>query len=443
MFLKHTISVFATQIVAFALTFATSAVLARALGPTGKGQLALLGTVVMIASLIGDLGLGPALIFYLNRHKAARSVIASTGLSMRVLFIFVVMVIAASLAPWLVQHVLKEQVTVSLLLLSIFLMPLTTLSIALSVLLVGLGEIGKYNYAGIISRGTQLTFIIVLLSLAFLSVPSAIIVAGLSSGCAAAFAFWGLRQSGLHLYPAISKNWLRAFLSYGARAWVGNILQFFNYRLDIFVVNYFIGAAGVGQYSLAVTMAEVVWYIPSAVSTVLFPKTAGDWDTATRFTPIVARNTSLIVVLAAIGLGTISLPFIRTVYGEAFVPSVMPLLALLPGVVLLGVGKVLASDLAGRGKPQYGTWSASAALALTLLFDLLLIPRMGITGAGIASSLSYGLSSMVLLFLYVRLSGNTVSSVLLIQPSDLHRYSDLCEKYAKRFKLFVRRQQQS
>lgn len=430
MFLKRTASVFVTQIITLILMLVTSVILARALGPAGKGQVALLSTIGMIVSLIGNLGIGAAATYYLNRAKEARAMIASNALSIQLGLTFLVLAIIIGLAPWLVSHVLKEQVTLPLLLLGLFLVPLTTLSGVLNGLLVGLGEIGKYNYSNITLRGTQLVFIIILLSLTLLSVAGAIIITGLSSACAAALGFYWLRQSGLHLRPHVSKSWIRAFLSYGTKAWVGNILQYFNYRLDTFIVNYFIGAAGLGQYSLAVTMAEFVWYIPNAVSTVLFPKTAADWDTATRFTPIASRNTALIMTLGAIGLGIVSFPFIRTVYGEEFVPSVMPLLALLPGIIFLGVGKVLASDLAGRGKPHYGTFSASAGLILTIIFDFLLIPTIGITGAGIASSLSYGLSSMVLLYLYVRLSGNTVSSVLLIQSSDLQRYLGIWKKYA-------------
>ena len=115
-------------------------------------------------------------------------------------------------------------------------------------------------------------------------------------------------------------------------------------------------------------------------------------------------------------------------YGKRFIPAIGPLLALLPGIVILSVGKVLASDLSGRGKPQYGAVGAVASLVVTVILDFLLIPRMGITGAGVASSLSYAVNTLVLLFYYVRLSGNSASSVLLIRQQDLIVYRDLWER---------------
>jgi O-antigen/teichoic acid export membrane protein len=165
----------------------------------------------------------------------------------------------------------------------------------------------------------------------------------------------------------------------------------------------------------------MIWFIPGAVGIVLFPKTAADWDTATHFTPPVARITGFVTMACAVGLAILGLPVIRVLYGRAYLPAFAPLLALLPGIVCLSVGKVLAGDLAGRGKPHYGTASAVCGLVMTLVLDLVLVPRIGIVGAGIASSIAYATSSSVLVLLYVRLSGNKPGTVLFINRSDLER----------------------
>ena len=73
---------------------------------------------------------------------------------------------------------------------------------------------------------------------------------------------------------------------------MGNVLQFFNYRLDLFLVNYFLGPSGVGIYTVAVSMGEMLWYLPNAVSFVIFPKAANTSKEAmNRFTPRVSRHT--------------------------------------------------------------------------------------------------------------------------------------------------------
>lgn len=65
------------------------------------------------------------------------------------------------------------------------------------------------------------------------------------------------------------------------------------------------------------------------------------------------------------------------------------MLALLPGVILLGGAKVLTNEIAGWGYPQYNSFNAGVALILTVILDLILIPRFGILGAALASSIAY------------------------------------------------------
>src|SRR5262249_57858927 len=60
----------------------------------------------------------------------------------------------------------------------------------------------------------------------------------------------------------------------GLRGQAGNVAAFFNYRLDVFVVNYFLDAAHVGLYSLGVVISEGLWQIPAAAAVALFSRTA-------------------------------------------------------------------------------------------------------------------------------------------------------------------------
>lgn len=71
----------------------------------------------------------------------------------------------------------------------------------------------------------------------------------------------------------------------------------------MFIVNYFVGVTNVGLYSIAVAIAELLWYVPQAVATILFPRTAATGaEKAKLFTPKVCRNTFLITLVAALGL---------------------------------------------------------------------------------------------------------------------------------------------
>jgi O-antigen/teichoic acid export membrane protein len=97
----------------------------------------------------------------------------------------------------------------------------------------------------------------------------------------------------------------------------------------------------------------------------------------------------------AIGVG--SSLFLPLVFGERFRPSVAIVWLLLPGTVALSLGRVAASDLSGRGKSGYSSVFSVNALVVTVVLDLLLIPRIGINGAAIASSVAYSTNAVLLL----------------------------------------------
>ena len=83
------------------------------------------------------------------------------------------------------------------------------------------------------------------------------------------------------------------------------------------------------------------------------------------------------------------------------------MLLLLPGVVLLGGAKVLTNEIAGRGYPHYNSLNSGLALVLTVIFDLVLIPRYGVVGAALASSLAYTAIFFTAIGFYLTVSRGT------------------------------------
>jgi O-antigen/teichoic acid export membrane protein len=214
-----------------------------------------------------------------------------------------------------------------------------------------------------------------------------------------------LRRAGGVLRPRWNVSVLRSTLAFGLRGYVGNVLQFFNYRLDMLLVNAFLGPAGVGIYSVSVRFAEMLWYLPNAVSFVIFPKAAASKPEAmNRFTPRVFRITLGLTVLGALGLGLVGRPIIVLIYSSTFASAYLPLLALLPGVVLLGGAKVLTNEIAGRGYPHYNSINAGLSLLITIALDLLLIPRFQVLGASLASTAAYTASFLAAGVFYMAVS---------------------------------------
>jgi O-antigen/teichoic acid export membrane protein len=220
---------------------------------------------------------------------------------------------------------------------------------------------------------------------------------GLLAGCLIAGVILRSSFRGFWKIAAARPNLLPT-LSFAMRGQFGLVASFFNYRLDVFVVNYFLNTAQLGLYALGVIISEALWQIPAAAAVALFPRTARTLEAgAERFTSSIIRQVLVIATVGAMVIGIGSSLFLPLIFGERFRASIAIVWLLLPGTVALSLGRVAASDLSGRGKSGYSSVFSTVALLVTIGLDFFLIPRIGIQGAAIASSAAYSTNALLLL----------------------------------------------
>ncbi|HEY5625413.1 MAG TPA: oligosaccharide flippase family protein, partial [Dehalococcoidia bacterium] len=153
--------------------------------------------------------------------------------------------------------------------------------------------------------------------------------------------------------PTVNWKALRAQASFGSRSHFGWILQALNHRLDVFMIAAMVGTGGVGHYLVGVNLAELTWWVPLALGTALFPKaSAMDSESNFEMSAVACRRTLVVTMLAGLGLLIVAPTAIPLVYGGDFVPSVTVFLILLPSGLFYTVHKVLGSSLSAHGMPQ-------------------------------------------------------------------------------------------
>ena len=84
---------------------------------------------------------------------------------------------------------------------------------------------------------------------------------------------------------------MRSLLAYGIQAHVGTVALFLAYRVDILLVNYFLGPAAAGVYSVALTLSEVLRAIPEAGQMAIYARTAADGQL-----PVIGSMTRVILI---------------------------------------------------------------------------------------------------------------------------------------------------
>jgi O-antigen/teichoic acid export membrane protein len=381
---------FFTQLMNLILAIINAAIIARWLGPEGKGIIALVMLVPGLLGLFLSGGVSAANVYLAGSRSRDIPSLTENSVKFALLstIIGIFIVITSIGTGWLSR--LVPGINNWLIMLAMVGLPIGLLNGHLSAVLQGLQRILTVNKINLTQALTTVA-LTVLFVMGFGMDLSGPILSSLAAGMIGlALLIIVLSRAGGVFKPRWNPSGMGATLSFGLRGHLGNLFQFFNYRLDTFFVNYFIGAGEVGIYSVSVGLAELLWYLPNAVGFVIFPKaTATKPEVLRAFTPRVFWITLGITALGAIGLVILGKSLIQVVYSLNFVGAYLPMLVLLPGVILLGGAKVLTNEIAGRGYPQYNSLNAGIALILTVILDLILIPRFGILGAALASSIAY------------------------------------------------------
>jgi O-antigen/teichoic acid export membrane protein len=211
-------------------------------------------------------------------------------------------------------------------------------------------------------------------------------------------------------------------LAYALPCYFGNLVQFLNYRLDIFFVNYFAGQQTLGLYTLAVGLAQLVWLPSNAIASVLLPKIAGKQELISHNANLADQATRLtlcIRIVAGISLSVAGIVLIPLLFGLEFQQSIVLLFAIMPGIIAISPALVLASYIAGIGKPRINLFISVIALLFTLVLDLVLIPRFGAIGASFASTVSYSVTTALTIKFFLRESKIHIGNLFWITGEDV------------------------
>ena len=270
----------------------------------------------------------------------------------------------------------------------------------------------------------------------WLTIKSVIWILFVTTLLGTAGGLWVLLKSDDKWTTELSLGFLKRSLRFGGWVMLTTAAGFLVYRADQGILGYMVTPAEVGWYAIAVSLAEQLKLVPNSISSAFVPYLANNATVAQSMVPRVFRLTLISGCALLTGfavIGAVGIPF---VYGAGFASSVPPFLALLPGVVFLGAGSVLVGDLLVRDMPHLGALRSWISLALNIVLNLILIPTLGILGAALASTVSYFVAFLLNAYFYLRVTGvawqelvprsTDVRDILRTVGSVLRRYPLSC-----------------
>lgn len=193
-----------------------------------------------------------------------------------------------------------------------------------------------------------------------------------------------------------------------------NILHFLNQRADLFFVQAYHGPAEVGLYALAVSLAQTVLFLSSALAIPLLPQIAAATipREAEEAAAAACRRFVLLGGSGALVLAAAAFWVVPAVFGRAFSTSLVPLFFLLPGMIAFGLTNLLISYFAGTKQNKVNLRVSILGLLLTVAGNLTLTRSLGAPGAALVSSLAYTGMAAASIHVFTRSTGVSVRRVL-------------------------------
>ncbi|MFA9425181.1 flippase [Natronorubrum sp. A-ect3] len=198
------------------------------------------------------------------------------------------------------------------------------------------------------------------------------------------------------LFSRPTKRFPRAeMLTFNSMSIVLVFLLMSLYHIDIVMLQRFAESSDVGNYRAALTLAEFLWFVPLALQTVYVHSTSELWSNnrhreITELASRTTRYTFLLTAVMAVGLAALADIAVPLYFGSEAEPAVTPLLLLLPGALGFALARPILAVSQGNGTLRYPVAATGTAAVINVTLNAALIPRYGMHGAAIATSVGYG-----------------------------------------------------
>ena len=408
---------FVTRGAGIVLTAIAGIMVARTLGPTGRGIYGLVTSTGLVFAAFAGLGISYAGIYLAGQKRFERQVLLSNTLAWALvissLWVTGVLLIRAFNHNFF-DTLGEGQLAVAVLGGGVILLIAVTKDFLLAH-----GDLWAFNAVQFAESISRLAFILAVLVLVGLTDTAAVGAWLLALIATAGIGVFSLARY-VRILPAVNVKAFRAQVSYGIRGYMGYVFQAANHRLDVFFVAYFVGPAAVGYYAVGFGIAELLWELPLALGTVLFPKGAAlDARSNSRIAASICRRTLFLTAMGIIVLLALGRFVVLVLYGSEFLPSLTAFYILLPSALFYTIHKVLGSSLAGQGVPQATLYGGMLSVPVMVALNVILLPRVGIAGAAIASDVAYAINAAVILFIFWRVARLPLRETLLVTRADL------------------------
>lgn len=393
--LKKVIHTFGFRAFSAVINLLIAILLSQYLGPSGKGTQSIILTTISFILIFSNLVGGATLVYLVPRFKVSLLLLPSYAWS--------VLIAALSYILLIISGLVDQGYILHICLLSL-------MSAFLSIhsnLLVGKQKIIASNYLVLLQSVLLMLFLFLTFALnGVASISDYIVSLYISIGVCLALSLFLIRKLiDFPFFPGFSeyKPVISQMTRLGFQNQVAHITQLLSFRLSYYVLEEYNGLAAVGVYSNGVSIAESIWLVAKSMAVVQYSwvSNSNDRTKSARMSVQLIKGGTLLSFLLIIPLALLPVSFYTVVFGTGF-EGVRPVIwTLLPGILIYNVSILLGHYYSGTGRYYRNTTVSAMGLGFSAILYFLLIPALPVYGAGIATSISYLLTSLMFM-LYFR-----------------------------------------
>ena len=420
-FLKESFGVLSARIISICIAIVTGIITTRYLGPTGKGMLVLLSNIPSLIIAFGNLGIGNANLYFLGQKKYSIEKIVSNSITVSI-FLGLTLYLLGIMFFIIFKESLFHDIPFFYAFICFSIIPFLLFQKYSQYIFLGKDLISVRNKLYVFPSIVKFFMVMVFIVILGYRVVGVLILDVITYSIGLFFTCYLLRKI-TSIRLGFDRKLVVESVKFGIIPFAALLIINLNFKADIYMVKYYLDSKEVGLYSLGVSIAEMLWLVPEAISLVLFAKVSNiDKSKDKYFTSKVCRFSLNVSTIGTVILFFTADKLIPLMYGNDFVPSVMPLKILLPGIVMMNLYLILHADLTARGKALVTLKVFLLALVVNILLNIKMIPAYGINGAAFSSTVSYSLGAILLAYIYSKITGTSFAALFIMKKDDYTEY---------------------
>ena len=223
----------------------------------------------------------------------------------------------------------------------------------------------------------------------------------------------------------------KEMFNFGSMIQLSTLVTMINRRISYFVIKRFFGMSEVGVYTSGTQVSEATKLIGNSIALVQF-SSISNMDDKKKAADLTVTFLKLAVILTALCMLFICL-IPKSIYAWIFTPEFAEtkdvLVSLSPGMVFMAANMIFSHYFSGVNLPKHNLYGSVVGLLVTIPSIYILIPKYGITGAGISVSFTY---LATIIYQWIIFKKETKVKTIQLLPT-LNDFKTLVESIKKQF----------